>query len=237
MNRKPVIGITSDIEFRADAHPPRNAYFLDGTNIDALRSFGAVPLMLPSEIDCVDEYLDLCDGFIISGGGYQFQVPQLFKLDGSEPAEKAQRFRFEEALVRRCLERNRPLLAECGGFQVLNFVAGGQLVVKLAEAREDWSRHCGAHYREAVHPVRVVAGTMLERIVGSGEFGANSMHRQGVVEAGPGCVVSGVADDGVVEAIEVPGQRFCIGTQWHPEFLINDRERRLFDAFVTASRA
>jgi putative glutamine amidotransferase len=62
------------------------------------------------------------------------------------------------------------------------------------------------------------------------------MHRQGVVKVGPGAVVSGISDDGVIEAIEVPGQRFCIGAQWHPEFLNCEPERRLFEAFVQACR-
>ena len=39
---------------------------------------------------------------------------------------------------------------------------------------------------------------------------------------------------GIVEAIEVPGQRFCLGMQWHPEFLIDEAERRIFQAFVEA---
>ena len=62
----------------------------------------------------------------------------------------------------------------------------------------------------------------------------NSLHRQGVVKAGAAAVACGTTDDGIVEAIEVPGQRFCLGTQWHPEFLIDEAERRIFQAFVEA---
>lgn len=234
--RQPVIGVTADIEFRSEGRPPRNGYFLDATNFDALREFGAVPIMLPSEIDCVDEYLDLCDGILVSGGGYQFQVPQLFKLDGSEPPEKERRFRFEAALLKRCIERRHSTMAVCGGFQVLNHVTGGELVVKLADAREDWAAHRGEHYRQFVHAVQPLAGTAFAGIVGTSPFNVNSMHRQGVVKTGPGAVASGLAPDGIVEAIEVPGQHFCIGAQWHPEFLLSDPERKLLAAFVEACR-
>jgi putative glutamine amidotransferase len=237
MSKKPVIGVTADIEFRPDARPPRNGYFLDATNFEALRQFGAIGIMLPSEPEAVDDYVQMCDGIIVSGGGFQFPVPELMREDGSEPAEKERRFRFEAALLRRCLDRNRPVLAECGGFQMLNFVTGGQLIPKLSESRDDWSRHRGESYVKAVHPVQVQPGTMLARIVGTREFMANSMHHQGVTEVGPGAVVCGVADDGIVEAIEVPGQRFCIGAQWHPEFLLNEPERQLFAAFVAACGA
>jgi putative glutamine amidotransferase len=234
MKRAPVIGISTDVEFRSDARPPRNGYFLDSTNVTALLALGATPILLPPEPECVDAYLRLCDGLVVSGGGYQFQVPQLFRHDGSEPPEKERRFRFEVALLRRAIELNAPVLAECGGFQVLNHVTGGDLVVALSEQRADWSRHLGQGYRVDAHPVRVQAGTMLAKIVGVEEFSANSMHRQGVVKVGPGAVVSGISDDGVIEAIEVPGQRFCIGAQWHPEFLNCEPERRLFEAFVQA---
>lgn len=237
MTRAPVIGISTDVEFRPDARPPRNACFLDETNVRTLVALGATPILLPPEPERVDAYLDLCDGLVVSGGGYQFQVPQLFRHDGSEPPEKERRFRFELALLRRALERQAPVLAECGGFQVLNHLTGGELIVALADTRADWARHRGPGYHDDAHPLRVTPGTQLARIVGVDEFAVNSMHRQGVVKAGPGAVVCGMADDGIVEAIEVPGQRFCIGAQWHPEFLNCEPERRLFQAFVDACRA
>jgi putative glutamine amidotransferase len=232
--RAPLIGISTDVEVRPETRPPRPFYMLDETNARALIASGATPVLLPPEPECVEAYLELCDGLIVSGGGYQFQVPQLFRHDGTEPPEKERRFRFEAALLRGAMARNLPVLAECGGFQVLNHVTGGELVVSLAQAREDWARHLGEGPRVEVHAVHVQPGTQLERIVGVAAFPTNSLHRQGVVKAGPGAVVSGLTDDGIVEAIEVPGQRFCIGTQWHPEFLNCEPERRLFEAFVRA---
>lgn len=236
MSSAPVIGISADVEFRPDARPPRNSYFLDETNVKTLLALGATPILLPPEPECVQAYLELCDGIIISGGGYQFQVPQLFRHDGSEPPEKERRFRFEALLARLAIERDTPLFGECGGFQVMNQVTGGELIVALAAERPEWERHRGPGYRTEAHPVRVLPQTQLARIVGIDEFPANSMHRQGVLKTGPGAVVCAVADDGIVEAIEVPGRRFCIGTQWHPEFLNCEPERRLFEAFVQACR-
>lgn len=236
MKRRPVIGVTADIEFRPDGRPPRDFYFLDARNAEMLRSLGAAPILLPSEIDAVDDYLELCDGILVSGGGYQFPVPELTRGDGTEPPEKVRRLAFETALLRRAIERDRATLGVCGGFQVLNHVTGGALVPRLAEARADWAVHRGPDYRQMVHPVQPVAGTLFERLVGSAPFDVNSMHRQGVVQAGAGAVVAGVAPDGVVEAIEVPGRRYCLGVQWHPEFLLSEPERRLLAAFVEACR-
>lgn len=234
---RPVIGITADLEHYAEGRPPRPVYRLDATNCDTLRSMGAIPIMLPSEVDAVDDYLDFCDGIVVSGGGYQFRVPQLFQFDGTEPPEKERRFRFESQLIRRCIERNKATLGVCGGFQVLNQVTGGDLIVALAQERAGWAGHLGAGAFETVHPVSPVAGTLFAAIVGQAAFETNSLHRQGVTRVGPHAVVAGLAPDGIVEAIEVPDRRFVLGVQWHPEFLLSEPERRLFAAFVDAARA
>jgi putative glutamine amidotransferase len=238
MNRnRPIIGVTAEIEHHEEWRPPRAGYMLDATTCDTLRSIGATPVILPCEMDAVDDYLDMCDGILISGGGYQFRVPQLFQLDGSEPPEKERRFLFESRLVQRCIAQDKATLGICGGFQVLNQVTGGQLIVSLADQRAEWSGHCQAGARKTAHPVSPVAGTRFAAIVGATDFETNSLHRQGVIQVGSDAVVAGLAPDGIVEAIEVPDRRFVIGVQWHPEFLLSDPERRLFSAFIDASRA
>jgi putative glutamine amidotransferase len=236
MKTRPVIGVTPDIEFRPDGNPPRDFYFVDARNFDALREVGATAIMLPHESADIDRYLDLVDGLLVTGGGYQFQVPDLFRNDGTEPAEKERRMRFEAALMRRAIERDHAVLAVCGGFQLMNLLTGGELVVSLAQARPDWAHHRGASFAQTEHAVQLVADTRLASITGASTLQVNSRHQQGVVSTGPGAVVSAWSEDGVVEAIEVPGKRFCIGTQWHPEFLLSPPERRLFEAFVQASR-
>ena len=84
------------------------------------------------------------------------------------------------------------------------------------------------------HSVQVIAGTLLHRLTGASHLAVNSAHHQAVKEAGAGLVIDAVAEDGVVEGIEDPRRRFCLGLQWHPEFEINEADRRLFRAFVEA---
>jgi putative glutamine amidotransferase len=64
----------------------------------------------------------------------------------------------------------------------------------------------------------------------------NSAHHQAVATPGPDAVVNAVAPDGVIEGIESPAHRFCLGLQWHPEFLIDPGDREIFAAFVGACR-
>ena len=77
---------------------------------------------------------------------------------------------------------------------------------------------------------------MLHQIGGCARLEVNSAHHQAAGAIGPDVVVSGRAPDGVIEAIEVPERRFCIGVQWHPEYRISAADDALFDALVAASR-
>jgi len=81
----------------------------------------------------------------------------------------------------------------------------------------------------------VAAGSLLHRIVRKPVLAVNSAHHQAAEAVGPGVVVSGRAPDGVVEAIEAPARRFCLGVQWHPEYAVDPADPLLFDAFLAAA--
>ena len=76
----------------------------------------------------------------------------------------------------------------------------------------------------------------LHAIAGTTHLEVNSAHHQAAGRVGPGVVVSARASDGVIEAIEAPERRFCIGVQWHPEYAISSADDALFDALIAACR-
>jgi putative glutamine amidotransferase len=84
--------------------------------------------------------------------------------------------------------------------------------------------------------VRLAEGTRLREIAGRDEVPVNSTHHQAVKAPAPGLTVDALAPDGIIEGIEDPRRRFCIGVQWHPEYAISDADLRLFAAFVDAAR-
>lgn len=84
--------------------------------------------------------------------------------------------------------------------------------------------------------MKVSANTLLSRIVEADELPVNSAHRQAVDAVAPGAVCDAIAPDGVIEGIEHPGYKFCLGVQWHPEFFISEGDRKLFSAFIAACR-
>jgi len=87
---------------------------------------------------------------------------------------------------------------------------------------------------EPGHDVRIASGTLLHRITGMDAMPVNSAHHQAVKDPGPGLVVDAVAADGVIEGIEDPRRRFCLGVQWHPEYFLSDGDRRIFASFIAA---
>jgi putative glutamine amidotransferase len=133
-----------------------------------------------------------------------------------------------------------PLLAICRGMQVLNVAAGGTLVQDLPSERPSATRHLVATPANALaHHVTVVAGSRLAQALGrDGEVGVNSRHHQALSSIGEGLVVSATAPDGVIEAIERPAARFCVGVQWHPEnFWQTSEFAGLFEALVRSAEA
>ena len=80
-----------------------------------------------------------------------------------------------------------------------------------------------------------MSGFNLHGIVGADELSVNSAHHQAAADAPDGVVINATAADGVIEGIEAPAYRFCIGVQWHPEFLISEGDARLFKAFLGAA--
>ena len=196
-----------------------------------------------SPADILPGALDGCDAVMLTGG---VDVdPALYGATERHPSVEIDRERdtYEFSLARLALERDMPLLAICRGAQVVNVVAGGTLIQDIPSARTGSLEHqqSGAKDQPS-HPVHVVGGTCLSHLFSdSADAGraidVNSRHHQSVDRLAPGFVVSATAPDGIIEAFERPGARFCLGVQWHPEnFWRSGSFKALFDALVDAAR-
>jgi putative glutamine amidotransferase len=186
--------------------------------------------------------LEEIDGVLLTGGG---DVDPVFYgeerhplTDDAEPG----RDEFELDLARRAMTADVPLLAICRGAQVLNVAAGGTLVQDIPSAVTSDLTHAVREPKNLeCHDIAIDAASTLARVLGPSVAAAcscrvNSRHHQSVGRPGQGLKVAATAPDGVVEAIEAPDARFCIGVQWHPEnFHATGEFRPLFDAFVAAA--
>ena len=129
-----------------------------------------------------------------------------------------------------------PFLGICRGMQVMNVARGGTLTQHLPDdyGHEDHRRSLGS-FDNADHDVRLARGSLAARVARSELHGTKSHHHQGVDRVGKGLEVTGWATiDDLPEAIEVPGNRFALGVQWHPEV---DETSPLIAALVDEARA
>lgn len=156
-------------------------------------------------------------------------TPEGAWLDSTDAAADA----FEAALVRGALDRGVPLFTICRGTQLLNVVCGGTLVQDLGDGM-----HREPNQDMVTHPVEIHAGTHLAEVLGGGAHEVRSGHHQAVGTLGTGLVVSAIAPDGVVEAIEGQDARWIVGVQWHPEEAESDpaQLRLLLADFASAAR-
>jgi putative glutamine amidotransferase len=233
---QPIIGLTLDREPPGGYSKTHPWYALRENYCDAVVAAGGLPILLPHEPDRAADYLALVHGLVVTGGAFDVD-PALFGAPSRHASvtTKDRRTAFELSITRDAVKFDRPVLGICGGQQLLNVALGGTLMQHIPDEVPNALAHEQPNPRtEPGHRVRLLPGTMLRRIAGSDELAVNSAHHQAVKEPAPGLVIDAVAEDGVIEGIEHPGLRFCVGVQWHPEYLLSDGDRRLFAAFVAA---
>ncbi len=233
---QPVIGLTLDSE------PPGGYskfpwYALRENYCAAVARAGGLPVLLPHEPDRAADYLALIDGLVVTGGAFDVD-PTLFGASTRHATvtTKDRRTAFELAITRGAHAAEKPVLGICGGQQLLNVALGGTLIQHIPDEVEGALAHEQPNPRsEAGHAVSVVPGTLLHRVTQMTELPVNSAHHQAVKALAPGLVVDATAPDGVIEGIEDPRRRFCLGVQWHPEFAISAGDVRIFEAFIAAA--
>jgi putative glutamine amidotransferase len=204
---------------------------------------GDVRILEPSTSPA--EALDGLHGLLLTGG--EDVSPSLY---GESPHDKLgevnpSRDAFEVALVTEARARNLPILGICRGIQVMNVAFGGSLVQDVpsevpGSLDHQWAVPQHESYALAhevwLEPDTLLARLMRERLSDADSCDVNSRHHQAVKRVAQGFTVSATAPDGIIEAIEDPAARFCLGVQWHPEnFWRTGEFRPLFEGFLDAA--
>jgi len=185
----------------------------------ALRAVGIEPVEDAATLDGLD-------GLCLAGGADV--DPAIYGAERLPLCEEpdSRRDRLESALLHEALERDLPVLAICRGLQLMNAALGGTL-----------EQHIEGHSRRKVrdaHGIRIAPGTRLAGILGVTDYVVNSRHHQCAAKVAPGLTLAATAADGVVEALEVPGKRFALAVQWHPEARTDGEDAKIFQAFREA---
>lgn len=237
---RPLVGLTSYRQVTSWWSWEADAALVPGAYLDMVDAAGGQPVLVPpsrgsrhqagDRIGSSARLVEVLDALVLTGGGDVDARRYAPTADPRNAGTNPDRDALELDLVRAALAADLPVLAVCRGMQVLNVALGGDLVQHLPEP-------AGSAHRPrpgAFGPVQVTTepSSTVGRILG-GHLEVLCSHHQALGSLAPGLRVTATSADGVVEAVELPGHRFAVGVQWHPE---EGRDARLFEALVAAVR-
>lgn len=244
--KKPIIGILGSMT--REVMPADEVLTRVSVSIDYFRAVtmaGGMPIMLPlTGKDNIKAQISLCDGLLFPGG--MDISPRVY---GAEPHQNLnvhslELDEYQHEFIRTVVEEtDKPFLAVCRGYQMLNIVKGGDLYQDLAEIEADKKTDIIKHVQmalssEGTHLIEVWEGNPLYDMVGDRHY-VNSYHHQAIKNLGRDLEVIAEAPDGVIEAVQLTdGSRsFGLGVQWHPEHMApsGDKTFGLFKMLVEKS--
>ncbi|HEX2927204.1 MAG TPA: gamma-glutamyl-gamma-aminobutyrate hydrolase family protein [Ruminiclostridium sp.] len=232
---KPIIGITAAFDYEKNISSLREDYY------EAIIQCGGVPVIIPvtEEKSAWVEYLDICSGFILSGGP---DIDAAYFGKGNMPYANEispTRDSMEIFLTQQVISMDKPILGICRGCQIMNIAAGGSIYQDIyAECSEGGGLL--KHSQQAprwfpIHDVSISRPSCLYNVFGREKLDVNSFHHQAVSEIAPGFTVNACSQDGIIEAISNESKKFVLSVQWHPENLWrkNRIHLKLFERLVS----
>jgi putative glutamine amidotransferase len=227
---RPLIGLSTYREQARWGVWDQPADLLPTTYADAVQRAGGAPVLLPPVDPAAAPYVvERLDGLVVTGGADV--DPGRY---GAEPHPRTVSWRsdrdaWELALLDAADARGLPVLGICRGMQVMAVQHGGALDQHLPESvGHETHSPSGADFGDV--DVETCPGSRLRMLVGE-RSNVGCHHHQSVREH-PGFVPAAYAEDGTLEAMEAPGERFAVAVQWHPE---TRADAGLFSGLVAAA--
>ncbi len=228
MHKNPVIGITSDYQEKVNCYSKYPWFALREHYTHCLEIFECIPVILPITKNLPN--IDFLDGLLISGG--DFDIDPIYygqKIESEKVQINPKRTDFEMKLIDKFFRENKPILGICGGCQLINVYFEGTLLQHIESA----INHEQPNPRnETSHEIILSKNSYLEKYYSEGQIFVNSAHHQAIDKLGNNLKIDAKANDGIIEAFHHKKHLFCMGLQWHPEFLITDFDKKIIKDFV-----
>jgi len=228
---KPVIGVMPLWDDEKDS-----LWMLPGY-LDGITEAGGLPVILPftDKIDEITQLADMCDGFLFTGG-HDVSAG----LYGEEPIGDLiesclKRDVMEKVYLEIAIDDNKPILGICRGIQLINAALGGSLYQDIPLQYPTKITHCqNAPYDVHVHTVSIIEKTPLFSLLNTTRLPVNSLHHQAIKQLSPVLKEIAISEDGLIEAVYMPGHRFLWAVQWHPEYShkTDSNSKAIFSEFV-----
>lgn len=232
LTRAPVIGLTTY------GRNEENKFNLPAEYVEGVRRAGGLPILIAPGEEKLAELFELIDGLVLTGGG---DINPKF-YGGAAVATNygmdEDRDRLELRIGRLALETGLPTLGICRGMQILNTELGGTLHQHIPDEFGETVKHRLPPREPTPHPIKITdKHSKLFDIVGVERFDAPSWHHQALKDVAAPFKVVALADDGVIEAAEIPSHPWLVCVQWHPELSAAEDpiQQRLFDQLINAA--
>jgi putative glutamine amidotransferase len=230
---KPMIGVVPLYDEK------KESYWMLPGYMKGIEVVGGIPVMLPLSTDkeTILTLAETFDGFLFTGG--HDVDPNLYgeraEAVCGRPCEE--RDLMEAILFERAVALDKPILGICRGIQLFNALLGGTLYQDLPSqfhGEKQIVHKQNPPYDQPVHMVTIEKDSPLFTILKEELVMVNSYHHQGIKDLAEPLACAATAEDGLIEAVTMPGKRFVLAVQWHPEFLFkkDDKNLELFEAFV-----
>jgi putative glutamine amidotransferase len=182
---------------------------------------GGLPVLIPmlNDLKLLDTLLARLDGLLLPGGVDMHPGRNGEAVHSLTEEADLQLDELEMFLTSWALQEDIPILGLCRGMQVINVALGGSLYQDISDQYPNSLPHSNRDLPRThlCHPIIVEPGSHMEKVLGMQEVLVNSLHHQAVKAPGKGVYISGKAEDGIAELLEVPGHRFVMAAQGHPE--------------------
>ena len=214
---KPIIGLTVFYDKQGE----RTFSSISNNYINAVKLAGGIPILIPIEKEALNDYVDMVDGFLFTGGADVNPI-----LYGEAPIPKLgliseERDSFEIKLFNKAYLTGKPILGICRGLQLINVALGGTLYQDIYSQIDDISIHNPNKLRDELqHSVVIQKDSSLYKILEHEEVETNSFHHQAVKTLGRNLRVTAKAKDNIIEAYDSMENPNLICVQWHPEDLV-----------------
>lgn len=227
---KPVIGILT----RYDVNQKGRClnYVFDSTRTAILKMGGNPLLLCPmqnmeyydtkyedyvlpteEEKNLATYWLDMCDGLFIPGGS---------KISP-----------YDYFILEEALKRKIPILGVCLGMQLLANYKVYNFFLKDVDDNIHNTSWVKEMEDKPVHDVIINKDSILYNIISKDKISVNSFHSKEVTKNERFKIVA-LAEDGVIEGIELKDYPFCMGVQWHPELMLDTdiNSVKIFEYFM-----
>ncbi|GAB1154881.1 gamma-glutamyl-gamma-aminobutyrate hydrolase family protein [Paenibacillus illinoisensis] len=231
--KKPMIGVLPLYDSN------KKSYWMLPEYMNAIESAGGIPVMLPltTNLEIIATLANEFDGFLFTGG--HDINPELYQENAEDTCGELcmERDMMESLLFQKVIELDKPAFGICRGLQLFNVILGGSLYQDIPtqlQISNTVNHKQSPPYTNLVHDVHIEKGNLLHDIIQADTIKVNSYHHQGIKRLSDKLQAAAVAEDGIVESVVMPNQKFVLAVQWHPEYsyTVDSYSQKLFSAFV-----